>query len=154
MMIEAQNVLTFVNPFGDDVYKHRSETRDLKYGNLFTDYFIMILSGAILPFLLARGMVSKNNKEIFFAVLIFVFLYLIGANKQYVFTIIFFWLLLFIFNLNFSTIFGRFIIFWTALVFSVCFFYFIVFPKHDNLMMNVEILSEVIIIEISMFLLA
>jgi hypothetical protein len=85
--------LNFVNPFGDDVYTQRFIARDSVSRSVVTDYLIMLSSGVITPLILSYGFYKKRLCYITFAIIAFTLLYSIAANKGYLFSIFFIFLI-------------------------------------------------------------
>lgn len=82
--------LKFVNFFESEaVYSLRFAGREIESESPVAGYFIMWLSNALLPFILAVGLISKNKWKIFLGILGMVVLYMTMANKQYLFLVFF-----------------------------------------------------------------
>ncbi len=70
------------------VYDLRSSGQKIQNESVFAGYFIMWLSNALFPFLIAVGLVQKQKIKFWVGVVGMIVMYMTMANKQYLFSII------------------------------------------------------------------
>lgn len=85
ILLIFRNNLRFVNPFssGEEVYDFRFEGSDIAQGTGVT-YPVMILSGALMPFVFIYGLVFKNKIAMLVSISIIILLYMTAANKSFI----------------------------------------------------------------------
>ena len=77
----------------ENIYDIRSSGQDIQDNAFLAGYIILWLSNALLPFILCVGLVEKNKVKIYFGIVGLVILYMTMANKQYLFSILYLFLI-------------------------------------------------------------
>lgn len=86
--------LTFANIFSSEaVYDIRFSGQEVQNQSAVAGHFIMWLSNAFFPFILSVGLVEKNRNKIIIGIIGLVILYMTMANKQFLFSILFLYLI-------------------------------------------------------------
>jgi hypothetical protein len=88
-----RNSLTFVGIFASDLYDFRFNGRDIEIQYPLVGYIILWLSGAFFPFILAIGIVDKKKIMILISIFGQVILYMTMANKAFILSIFFMWMI-------------------------------------------------------------
>ncbi|WKL45050.1 hypothetical protein [Flavobacterium sp. ZE23DGlu08] len=82
--------LTFADLFSSDaVYDTRFSGQEIENQSVIAGHFIMWLSNALFPFLIAVGLVNKDRVKLIIGIVGLVLLYMTMANKQFLFVILF-----------------------------------------------------------------
>lgn len=99
IVIIFRDNLQFGNIFSSDkIYDIRSSGKDIQDKAFLAGYIILWLSNALLPFILCVGFVEKNKIKVIVGVLGLVILYMTMANKQFLFSILYLYLIFKLFN--------------------------------------------------------
>jgi hypothetical protein len=94
IVILFKDNLTFANIFSsEEVYDLRFEGRKIEEKSAIAGYLILWLSNSLFPFVLSVGIVNGNRLKILIGIVGLVILYMTMANKQYVFSILYLFLL-------------------------------------------------------------
>jgi len=81
--------LTFVDVLSSiAVYDLRTSGQKIESQSVFAGYFVMWLSNALFPFLIAIGLVNKEKIKFWIGTIGLIIMYMTMANKQYLFSII------------------------------------------------------------------
>lgn len=86
--------LSFANVFSsEDVYDIRFSGQEIQNQSALAGHFIMWLSNAFFPFILSVGFVEKNRNKIIIGIAGLIIMYMTMANKQFLFSILFLFLI-------------------------------------------------------------
>lgn len=86
--------LSFINFFATEaVYEMRFAGREIESQSPFAGYFIMWLSNVMFPFTYCVGLISKSKYKIIISIIGMIILYMTMANKQYLFILLFLFLI-------------------------------------------------------------
>lgn len=101
IIILFKDNLTFANIFSsDEVYDLRSDGQKIEQQSAAAGYLILWLSNSLLPFVFSVGLINKNKVKIIIGIVGLVILYMTMANKQFIFSILYLFLLYRLFNIK------------------------------------------------------
>lgn len=96
-----RNSLTFADIFASEaVYDTRFSGQIIQNDSLIAGYLIIWLSNAFFPFLLSVGLVNKDKTKVIIAIIGMIVMYMTMANKQYLFSIFFTYLVYKLFTIK------------------------------------------------------
>lgn len=99
VIVLFRNNLTFANLFySNEVYDIRFEGHEIEKKSPIAGYFVMWLSNALLPFLLSVGLIKKNKVKIIISISGLILLYMTMANKQFILSILYLFIIYKLFN--------------------------------------------------------
>lgn len=91
--------LTFVNILSsDEVYETRFAGQEIQERSAFAGHIILWLSNAFFPFILSVGFIQNDKAKKIIGISGLVILYMTMANKQYIFSIVFIYLIFKLFS--------------------------------------------------------
>ncbi|MGH1519237.1 hypothetical protein [Chryseobacterium sp. JK1] len=91
--------LTFVNILAsDEVYETRFAGQEIQEQSAFAGHIILWLSNAFFPFILSVGFIQNDKVKKIIGISGLIILYMTMANKQYIFSIVFIYLIFKLFS--------------------------------------------------------